>query len=105
MGMEAQEILDKTAKWTERLYDMSMEEIEKFLESQGEDCNKILYIEYSYIQIGKTEKWLKEISAKIGDPLVVRREILLQRLHGSSASPFAQEDIEYIVETEQKPID
>ena len=51
MGMEAQEILDKTAKWTERLYDMSMEEIEKFLESQGEDCNKILYIEYSYIQM------------------------------------------------------
>ena len=32
-------------------------------------------------------------------------EILLQRLHGSSLSPFDQEDIEYIVETEHKPID
>ena len=103
-GMEAQEILDKTAKWTEKLYDMSEQEIDQYIESQGEDCNKILYIEYSYIQIGKTEAWLKNISAKIGDPLVVRREILLQRLHGSSLSPYPQEDIEYIVESGHKPI-
>ena len=103
--MEAQEILDKTAKWTEKLYDMTNDEIQEFFTAQGKDCNKILYIEYSYIQIGKTERWLEEISAKIGDPLVVRREILLQRLHGSSLSPFPQEDIEYIVETQHKPID
>ena len=37
--------------------------------------------------------------------MVVRREILLQRLHGSSLSPYPQEDIEYIVETQRKPID
>ena len=104
-GQEAQEILDKTAPWTEKLYDMTEDQIEHYFEARGEDCNKILYIEYSYIQIGKTEKWLKEISAKIGDPLVVRREILLQRLHGSSLSPFPQEDIEYIVESQHKPID
>lgn len=105
MGMEAQEILDKTAPWTERLYDKNDEEIQEYFAARGEDCNKILYIEYSYIQIGKTEAWLKEISAKIGDPLVVRREILLQRLHGSSLSPYPQEDIEYIVESEHRPID
>lgn len=105
MGQESQELLDKTAPWTEKLYDMSMEQIEKYFEARGEDCNKILYIEYSYIQIGKTEKWLKDISAKIGDPLTVRREILLQRLHGSSLSPYPQEDIEYIVESEHRPID
>ena len=95
-GQEAQEILDKTAKWTEKLYDMTPEEIEQYLEAQGEDCNRILYIEYQYYQIGETDEWLKRISAKIGNPLVVRREVLLQRLHGSSASPFPQEDIEYI---------
>ena len=105
MGQEAQEILDKTAKFTERLYDMTEEEIQEYLNSQGKDCNKILYIEYQYYQIGKTDEWLENMSAKIGDPLVVRREILLQRLHGSSASPYDQEDIEYIVETQHKPID
>lgn len=104
-GQESQELLDKTCPWTERLYDKTDEEIEKYIAAQGEDCNKVLYIEYSYIQVGDTEAWLKEISAKIGDPLTVRREILLQRLHGSSSSPYPQEDIEYIVETEKKPID
>ena len=104
-GQEAQEILDKTAKWTEKIYDMTPEMIQEYLNSQGKDCNKILYIEYSYKQIGKTEAWLRDISAKIGDPLVTRREILLQRLHGSSLSPFDQEDIEYIVEIAKRPID
>ena len=105
MGQEAQEILDKTCPWTEQIYDWSDAQIEEYIEAQGKDCNKILYIEYQYYQIGLTQKWLQEISAKIGDPLVVRREVLLQRLHGSSLSPFPQEDIEYIVETQQKPID
>ena len=104
-GQEAQEILDKTAKWTERLYDMTEEEIQEYIDSQGKDCNKILYIEYQYYQIGLTEDWLKNISAKIGDPLTVRREILLQRLHGSSLSPFNQEDIQYLIEIAHKPID
>ena len=83
-GMEAQEILDKTAKWTEKIYDMDKEQYDQYIASHGMDCNKILYIEYSYIQIGKTDEWLQDISAEIGDPLTVRREILLQRLHGSS---------------------
>lgn len=48
---------------------------------------------------------MKETAAGIGNPLVVRREILLQRLHGSSLSPYPQEDLEYIAETEHKPIE
>ena len=104
-GIEAQEILDKTCKWTEKIYDWTDEQIQAYIDSQGSDCNRIFYIEYHYNQIGLTQEWLRDISAKIGDPLTVRREILLQRLHGSSLSPFPQEDIEFIVETERKPID
>lgn len=104
-GQEAQQLLDKTVKFTEKLYDMSDEEIHEYIDAQGKDCNKILYIEFQYYQIGETDAWLQEMSAKIGDPLVVRREILLQRLHGSSLSPYPQEDLEYIAESEQKPID
>ena len=81
---------------------MNEDEIQDYIEKQGEDCNKILYIEYSYKQIGKTEKWLKDIAAKIGDPLTVRREILLQRLHGSTLSPYDQEDLEYISSTQKE---
>lgn len=105
MGMEAQEILDHTATWSEKMYDWNEEERQSYINAHGAECNKIVYIEYSYLQIGRDYNWLQYMSSKIGDPLVVRREILLQRLHGSSLSPFSQEDIEYIVETEQKPID
>lgn len=87
------------------MYDWSDEKIEEYIASQGEDCNKIFYIEYSYSQIGLSEEWLKDISAKIGNKLTVRREILLQRLQGSSQSPFDREDLEYIIDISHKPID
>ena len=116
-GMEAQLIIDRTRKWTEKIYDWTPEEIRAYIypdELGNHDdmdadlnearCNGILYIEYQYYQIGLSQTWLRDISAKIGDPLVVRREILLQRLHGSSLSPYPQEDIEYIVESKHKPI-
>lgn len=119
-GMEAQLILDRTRKWTEKIYDWTKEEIDSYLypdqllSVDNDDdvatlamnrCNGIFYIEYQYYQIGLSQKWLVEIAGKIGDPLTVRREILLQRLHGSNLSPYPQEDIEYIVENQQKPID
>lgn len=104
-GQQSQKLLNKTAKWSESFYDKGPEYVEEMLSAQGEGCNGIVYIEYHYNQIGKTEEWLQRISQKIGNPLTVRREILLQRLHGSSLSPYAQEDIEYIVSTEHTPID
>jgi len=82
---------------------MEQDKLEEFAQSGG--SNKIIYIEFQYYQIGLDEEWLTNISNMIGDNLVVRREILLQRLHGSSLSPYAQEDIEYIVENMHKPID
>ena len=106
MGLEAQLILDRTAKWSEKMYDMkSEEEYKAYISSFGEMCNTILYIEYDYHQIGVSEETAQEIFKKTDDPLTFRREFLLQRLHGSSLSPFAQEDIEYIVQNQKKVID
>lgn len=104
-GLDAQLLLENTAKWTEKFYDMSPDQWESYFKAKGDECNGILYIEYSYQQIGKTEEWFKNIAAKIGDKLTVRREILLQRLRGSSLSPYDREDMEYIVSVEQKPIE
>ena len=102
MGQESQELLSHTVKWTEKMYDMnydpvddSKNEVLQYVKSNGE--NGIVYIEYSYKQIGLTDEWLREMYNKISNPLVVKREILLQRLRGSSQSPFDQEDIEYMV--------
>lgn len=75
--------------------DEDKNEVLQYVKNNG--VNGIVYIEYQYNQIGLDNEWLKEMYNKINDPLVVKREILLQRLRGSSDSPFDQEDIEYIV--------
>ena len=103
-GQAAQRILDNTQQWTEKCYDWSDAKINEYIDKKGKNCNRILYIEYQYYQIGLSQEWLKKTAAGIGDPLTVRREILLQRLHGSSLSPYPQEDLEYIAETQHKPI-
>lgn len=94
-GQEAQQILDGTTRWTEKMYDWDMDRIHSYI-NENDGANGIIYIEYSYKQLGLTEEWLRNMYNKIGNPLTVKREILLQRLRGSSDSPFDQEDIEYI---------
>lgn len=102
-GKDAQIILNATKEWDEHLYDMDPEEARAYATAPGK--NGILYIEYQYWQIGKTKAWFRAIADKINDDLTTRREILLQRLHGSSLSPYAREDIEYIISTQQVPKD
>ena len=104
-GQQSQSLLDHCAEWKERMYDWNKEDIEEYFKTAKKDCNHILYIEYSYKQLGLTEEWFEAMSAKINNPTTVRREILLQRLHGSSLSPYAQEDIDYILSVERQPID
>lgn len=101
-GQEGQELLEHTVKWTEEMYSWSKEKIESYIKAN--DSNHIVYIEYDYHQIGKTEEWFRNIAAEIGNPLVVRREILLQRLRGSDNSPYPREDMDAIIEMEHKPI-
>ena len=102
-GIQAQELLDKTKPWTEKMYDWTKEEMEDYAKSGG--SNQIVYIEFMYFQIGLDRVWLEDISNKSQNPLTVRREILLQRLHGSSLSPYPKEDIEYITDAMHQPID
>lgn len=94
-GQESQIILEGTAKWTEEMYDWSDEKIREYVKNNSD--NDIVYIEYSYRQLGLNEEWFEDQARKIGNPQTVKREILLQRLRGSSNSPFAPEDIEYLI--------
>jgi len=82
--------------------DDAKNEVLQYVRANGQ--NGIVYMEYSYKQLGLTDEWLHMMYNKIQNPLTVKREILLQRLRGSSDSPFNQEDIEYIASTEKKPI-
>lgn len=110
MGQEAQEVLSHTTKWSEHMYDMRYDslnddknELLQYVKNNG--GNGIVYIEYSYKQLGLTDEWLRNMYNKIQNPVVVKREILLQRIRGSSDSPFDQEDIEYLASMVQPVID
>lgn len=83
--------------------DDSKNEVLQYVKNNGQ--NGIVYIEYSYKQLGLTDEWLRDMYNKIANPLTVRREILLQRLRGSDDSPFEREDIEYIISVMKTPID
>lgn len=95
-GTAANQLVSTMPRWSEKIYDMTPDEIREYIKVNGENDCDIFYIEYSYKQIGKTEEWFSTISSKIGDTLTVKREVLLQRLRGSDDSPFDRDDLEYL---------
>ena len=104
-GEAANNFVQKMPRWSEKLYDMTDEQIKDYILTNGTDRCQVLYIEYSYKQIGKDENWFQEMADSIGNPLTVKREILLQRMRGSDDSPFDRDDIDYLINNAQEPKD
>lgn len=104
-GKSANKVLKKTVKFILKMYDMTKEELKLYVKNNKLDSNRIVYIEYQYFQLGKDEKWVEDQYAEIGDPITFKREVLLQRIHGSGNSPFDQTDLEYISSRKRTPID
>ena len=96
-GQAAQKILDKTCKWSEQFYDLGPEKAKEIIAANA--ANNIVYIEYSYKQLGLGEDWFRKLCALVnGDPTAIKRELLLQRIRGSKDSPFSEEDLMAIQE-------
>lgn len=76
---------------------MPIDDVREYIEKNS--ANGIVYIEYSYKQLGKDEKWFKDVCRVLNNnPLKIKREIFLMRMHGSQNSPYAPEDLEAINE-------
>ncbi|MDE7089670.1 MAG: hypothetical protein K2O54_06080, partial [Prevotella sp.] len=108
-GQDAEKVLSRMGKWTEALYDKAFDpdddsknDVLKYVKANAE--NRILYIEYEYKQIGLDDEWLHDMFPKMTDHHTARRELLLQRIRGSSDSPFDRDDIEYLITNAQHPI-
>ena len=100
-GQAAQKILDKTCRWSEQFYDLGPEKAKEIIAANAE--NNIVYIEYSYKQLGLGEEWFRKLCKLVnGDPTAIKRELLLQRIRGSKDSPFSEEDLMAIQEI--KPV-
>lgn len=103
-GQDSLAIIEKMYKWTEAFYDMSIDDVRDTIETNS--GNGIVYIEYQYQQLGKDESWFREVCRVLNNnPLKIKREIFLKRIHGSETSPYAPEDLEAIAEKKGKIIE
>lgn len=81
--------------WSDNLYDNSEMELLEYLKTHS--MTRMFYIEYSWRQIGKDEEWYQMQSKELLFVKTdIKREILLQRIRGSSDSPFDTEDLDTI---------
>lgn len=112
-GKESLPIIESMIPWTEKLYDMTEEEIKNYKSAFTEEYHNsevkrtrevidVFYLEYQYYQVRKTYAWVMEQYKLSGDKMAIRREILLQRLRGSNNSPIDPEDIEYLISNMKK---
>lgn len=116
-GQRSLPIIKSMITWSEKIYDMTDEEIDAykstFVDKYNADITKdhnrealdVFYIEYKYYQIRKDDAWVNEQLRKGGDRATVRREILLQRLRGSKDSPISPDDIEYLIQNIKQSTD
>ena len=95
---------EQAAVFTERLYDMTEEDIVAFMKANSR--NGIIYIEFNYKQIGMDEEWYQKVCAVSNwDKIKIKREVLLQRIRGTSESPFDPDDLDTINGFRKEPID
>lgn len=72
------DIIQCAAKFDEKMYDMSDDELESYIIDKS--LNKIVYIEYDYDELRKDEKWLEEMCKGLNWKTdTIRREVLLER--------------------------
>ena len=110
VGRDAMPIIESMIPWTEKIYDMTDEEVQAYKDAFKEEYHEndkekkhtrevidVFYMEYQYYQVRRTWKWVQEQFALSGDKSAIKREILLQRLRGSTDSPISPDDIEYLI--------
>ncbi len=94
-GEEANQVIKQMCRWSESFYDKPISEVKDYIDMNS--GNGIVYIEYSYTQLGKDEEWFNSVCKLLNNnPVKIKREIYLQRIRGSEDSPFEPEDLEAI---------
>lgn len=94
-GEYAYNFMEKCLRFSEDLFDLAYDElIERVNKRIG--AVPFVFIQFMYWQLGKTDEWYIDVSAKINDPIKSRREFLLEWIDTNAESPFDVEDIEII---------
>lgn len=95
-GKEAAIMIDGMCRFSDTFYDKfatdGKEALKEYIRKNSK--NSIVYIEYSYKQLGEGESWFYEMCRSVNfKPEKIKREILIQRISSSSLSPFSPDDL------------
>lgn len=113
-GKAAQRMIDLTPAFTEKLYDFTPEMLQQYFdgvisidpETQEPQQVTMVYIEFNYVQLRKTEKWVNEQymeAIRTNKLAEFKRGVLLQRFRGGSGSFFEQSSIDFIQQNYRSP--
>ena len=96
-------IIGQAAIFDEHIYDWDDNKIDEYLAHNSD--NDVIYIKFSYKQLGRSEKWFKDqCRALNNDVSKINREILLQWNRGTELSPFTTESIDRLRQYAKDPI-
>ena len=94
-GSYCKQQIDQSAEFTEKMYDMTFKELDSFVYHNS--TNNYIYIEYSYLEIGRSKKWFKHQCRELGNDLeAINRELLLKWNFSNKNCPFREEELEAI---------
>lgn len=102
-GAAAFKLIQQSPKWNNILFDMNSQEIEQYIEKNGE--TNFIYIRFMYNEIGRDEAWFKEQCRNLKyNWEAIKREVLLQWNSTSDECPFSYEELDMIESFVKQPI-
>ena len=91
-------------KWTDDMFDIPIEKIIQQVHSKS--YNGIVFVEHTWKQLKKSYAWYEKACEGVRyNPEQIAREINLQRMRGTTRSPFKRTDIMYLIANMQEAAD
>lgn len=96
-------IIGQACRFDEAMYDWTLEEIQECIDKKS--SNNFLYIEFSYKQLGRDEKWFEQQCKDLmNNMLLIKREILLEWTKATDNSVYSEEQLESIEKFLKEPV-
>lgn len=103
-GAAAVDFIDQCVKWEDKYLDMPINKLNGII--HGNKRNGFVYVEHTWKQLKKTEKWYERQCELVGyDENTIAREIDLKRISGNELNPLKKEQQAYISSNTIDPID
>lgn len=102
-GRFAHNMILKAMPFSEKLFDLKdVKETKELIEKSS--MNNMLFMQFSYLQLGKTHEWFKRRASEVDGPLTLKRDYLNQWIHGATKSILSDAVLEDIKKSEMDPL-